>query len=157
MPASILTEDFLAICLILAYGDMNMELEEIICRVESFQSSSDRHFGISRYDFRNAINMLSFNIYHETGIGNYKEMLAIKPLLKNWICPILQYDDVYFNDEGEHWCEFERKSPSPKNLKMRKFFTVNCDHSKKDVLRFLNEIGYNKAILLKCSFPGEQR
>ena len=88
MPASILTEDFLAICLILAKGNLNIELEEIICRVEAFQRSSDRHFGISRYDFRNAINMLSLNLYHVTGIGNYEEMLAIKPLLKKWICQI---------------------------------------------------------------------
>ena len=100
MAAAIVTEDFLAICLILADGDINMRLEEVICRAEAYQESSDSHFGISRSDFRCAFNKLSFVIYHETGVGNYEEMLTRNPLLQHWIGPILKYEDVYFNDEG---------------------------------------------------------
>lgn len=100
--------------------------------------------------------MLSFIIYHETGVGNYKEMLETKPLLKDWIFQILKYDQVYFNDEGEHWCKHKESLPSQINSKMFEFFTDNCNRSKKDVLQFLEEINYNKTVLLKFSFPGNQ-
>jgi len=51
MPAAILTENFLGICLILAKGDINMMLEEVIGRAEDYQMLSDRHFGIYKSDF----------------------------------------------------------------------------------------------------------
>ena len=155
MAAAILTEDFLFICLIFSKGDINMRLEEVICRAEAYQKASDRHFGISRSDFRNAIYMLSFITYHETGLGNYEEILAKNPLLKDWIVPILRYEDIYFNDEGEHWCEYKGTSQSPTNIKMRKFFSDVCNHKKENVLKYLNKVGKNRTTLLKCSFPGK--
>ena len=154
MTTAIFTEDFLAICLILANGDINIRLEEIICLVEAYQESSDCHFGISRSDFRCAFNKLSFQIYHETGVGNYEDMLTRNPLLQHWIGPILKYGDVYFNDEGEHWCPHIGKVPSKVNMKMRDFFIGTNTHSPEIVMRFLNELGKNQTTLINCSRPG---
>ena len=154
MPTAILTEDFLGICLILANGDINIELEEVICRAEAYQKSSDCHFGITRDDFRNAFSILSFETYHEAGFGDYEEMLMERPLLQHWIDPILNYEDIYFNDEGEHWCDYEKSLPSETNLKMRNFFTDKCNHSPEIVLRFINELGKNHTTLRDCSRRG---
>ena len=154
MTAAILTEDFLAISLILTNGDINSRLEEVICRVEAYQESSDRHFGIYRRDFRSSINMLSFQVYHERGIGSYEEMLATNPLLRHWMYPILNYEIVYFNDEGESWWTPEGAVPSEVNLKMRKFFSDPNNHDPQKVIRFLDLLGKDSSLLVNCSRPG---
>ena len=154
MAAAILTEDFLAICLILANGDLGTRLEEVICRAETYQESSDRHFGITRRDFRCAFIRLCFRIYPETGVGNYEEMLTINPLLRHWINPILNFEDVYFNDEGEHWWVPEGAVPSEVNLKMRNFFSDTNNHDSQTVMRFLVGLGKDSSLLVNCSRPG---
>ena len=67
---------------------------------------------------------------------------------------MLNYDDLYFNDEGEHWCKDEGTSKSQTNVKMRIFFSDACNHRTDIVLKYLNEIGKNKETLMKCSFSG---
>lgn len=153
MSASIISEDFLSVCLVLAKGDLNTTLEEVICRAESFQGSEDRHFGISRKDFRNAINMLSFQTYHELGLGNGEEMLKAKPLLKDWTSPILKYEYVHFNDEGERWCPYEN-DPSKLNLKMRGFLDNPFNHKEGSIMLFLYKRGKIPSILSDCSRSG---
>ncbi|MEJ2431329.1 MAG: hypothetical protein P8075_20810 [Deltaproteobacteria bacterium] len=127
MAAAILTEDFLAICLILANGDLGTRLEEVICRAR---------------------------VYHERGVGNYEEMLTINPLLRHWINQILSYEDVYFNDEGEHWWVPEGAVPSEVNLKMRNFFSDTNNHDSQTVMRFLGGLGKDSSLLVNCSRPG---
>ena len=95
MAASILSQDILAICLFLADGNIDLSIEEVIHRVEKYQEEQDRHFGISRSDFRNLFHML---ISWELRI---KEFDDIK--LSDIITDILMYQYAHFNDEGENW------------------------------------------------------
>ena len=154
MAAAILTEDFLAVCLYLVDGDVDARLEQIIARAEEYQEHSNRHFGISRSDYRSAFYALSFEVHTEKGIGDYKETLERYPFLRQWIDPILAYEDVYFNDEGEHWWPGDGLSPSKTRLKMQAFFSKSGDHNPAAVNRFLGELGKDSTILMQCSRPG---
>jgi len=128
MPASILAQDLLAICLIFSKGDTRTKLEEITRGVESYQESSDRHFGISRQDFRNLLWKL---LYFDLSIGkkldeverwkiipdtllDEVELWEIIPdilldTVELWeiIPDILGYRCAHFNDEGEGMSSFD--------------------------------------------------
>lgn len=155
MSASILTEDVLAICLILADGNVNASMEQIICSVEAYQELSDRHFGITRSDFRNSLHFLFHNGFpDEPGWCDYEETWCRKPLLRHWITLILNYDELYCNEEGEHWYPHEGAVPSEHNRMMRRFFSDTNSDDPESVMRFLGGLGKDRSLLLKCSRPG---
>ena len=60
MSTSTLTQDLLAICLIAAEGDIDFSLDDIIHRVEAYQENHNRHFRISRSDFRSLFYRLFY-------------------------------------------------------------------------------------------------
>lgn len=101
MAAAILSQDILAICLIVAKGNIHLSLEEIIRRVENFQEVHNRHFGISRSDFRGLFNML---LSWELRIKSFFDEIDDIKLI-DIIPDIIKYHDAYFNDEGEHWAK----------------------------------------------------
>ena len=76
MAAAILSQDILAICLLLAEGNIDLSMEEVIHRAENFQEDQDRHFGITRSDFRGLFNywfMFDLAIIHfDDGIDGIK-------------------------------------------------------------------------------------
>lgn len=65
------SEDIVAICLVLAEGDIQKSIEEIIIRVENYQINNNRHFGISRYDFRGLFYELGVTL----GVISYSDIL----------------------------------------------------------------------------------
>ncbi len=174
MAAVILSQDILAICLFLADGNINLSLGEVIRRVENYQEVQNRHFGISRSDFRGLFQML---ISWELGIKSFGDELDdIK--LSYIITEILKYHDGYFNDEGEHWTkdyngqheeidyrliEYRfgyNKEEYQEKLKlkeeMERFFgqQPNGAIHPKLVRKFMKEIKITDSILSHCARPG---
>lgn len=96
MAASILSQDLVGICLILCKGNTRMNLEKMIQKAEKFQDNNNRHFGISRSDFRCLFWML---LYWELGIKKEFKQVELSEIILN----MLVYHDAHFNDEGEHW------------------------------------------------------
>lgn len=146
------SEDFTAICLILAEGEINATLLDIIKQAESYQESADRHFGISRRDFRNSIHKLLF----VKGLGStYGDecVLAAQPFHR-WIIPILQYTDLYCCDSGEDWLPFS-DFPTPERLRMYYFFHDLREINPDKIFELLAEIGKDNSLLVTCSRPGK--
>ena len=67
-----LSEVDLAICLIVADGNIGLSLEDIIHRVEIYQENHNRHFGILRSDFRSMFYKL---FYWELGTKSPEDRL----------------------------------------------------------------------------------
>ncbi len=100
MAASILSQDVLSICLILAKGDISLNMEEIISRVNKYQEVANRHFGITRGDFYVLFCFL-LNFEMNMNLGIKPDLTKI--MFKDIILKILEYGDAYFNDEGSYW------------------------------------------------------
>ena len=175
MPAAILSQDILAICLLLADGNIDLSMEEVVHRVEIFQEDQDRHFGITRYDFRGLFNywfMFDLGIIHcDEGIDGIK--------LKDVAIDVLTYHDAHFNDEGEYWTK-EKESWNEKlfmehikswysydeenyqekliiKKKMKRFFEdqeLTILHPE-FVMKFMEELKISDTILFYCSRPGK--
>jgi len=150
MGYSILSEDFVAISLFLSEGDIHLTIEELVDHAVDYQNQSKRKFGVTKDDFRSSFPKLFWEFPPKR--MSYPD-LKKNTIFKETISKILSYYDVYFNDEGEHWCtfEFSRKNPSKKNLAMKKYFTDNVNASPEQVLDFLKEINYDVIILETCS------
>lgn len=103
MSAAILAHDILAICLIAADGDSGLPLEEIIRRVEDFQVRENRHFGISRTDFRDAFQVLCYWELELTNPGGALDGIRLIKVIPE----LLTYHDAWFNDEGASWSGVE--------------------------------------------------
>jgi hypothetical protein len=96
MPAAILTQDLLGMCLYIGNGNVNISLEHLIQRFESFQEKYNRHFGISICDLRFLFYWL---IVQELELKKELEQVRLVEIMFE----MLRYRNVYFNDEGEHW------------------------------------------------------
>jgi len=168
MAASILSQDLVGICLILCKGNTSIDLEKMIRLAEEFQNNNNRHFGISRSDFR----CLFWNLLH-WDLGIKKEFNQVN--LSEIILNILGYHDVYFNDEGEHWTTRDNEIPVykkcyhywygyDKNEYCDKFTTkkllikVFKNQRNPDptiVIQFLDRLKFDDDILYQCSIAGE--
>ena len=170
MAAAILSQDIVAICLLCIDGNIDLSLTEVIRRVEAYQEAQDRHFGISRYDFRGLFRTL---VCRELGIKSFADEIDdIK--LSDIIIDILEYHDAYFNDEGEYWFkgdetysegiaswfdytekEYEYRMKVKQQMKrfLRRQEITTLDP--KLVKNFMEEKNITDAILYHCSRPGE--
>ncbi|MFH1197779.1 MAG: hypothetical protein V1720_18910 [bacterium] len=110
MAAIIHSENFLAVCLIFARGDVNKSFETVIKTAEEYQQLFNRHFGITQDDFRNCITMM---FYWEMGMNSEDIMKEqdssdeLKPniLLKDGITHMLNKREAHFNDSGEEFLD----------------------------------------------------
>ena len=101
-----LSQDILAVCLVLADGDIDLTLAEVVRRAEGYQERADRHFGISTSDFRGLMCQLLppgscwACVARMEGVGE-------EVRLREVIGDILGYHDGWCNDEGEGWIPAE--------------------------------------------------
>jgi len=102
MAASMTASEILDLCLFFAGGDTDVTLAALAEQAESFQMAYDRHFGISRTDFRCALFRLVLENGYLSDQTEPNQLLDDKQLT-DWVPIILRHDEVYFNDEGEHW------------------------------------------------------
>ena len=168
MAASILSQDLVGICLLLCKGNTRMHLDKMIKKAEEFQDNNNRHFGISRSDFRCLFWML---LNWELGIKKEFNQVGLSDVISN----ILDYHDVYFNDEGEHWTGIDNEisdygifhrywygydkneyceKVTTKKI-MIEFFKNQKYPDPTIVMQFLNRLKFNDNILYQCSRVGE--
>lgn len=118
MPAS----EFLALCMIMADFDLEMNALEVIGRAEEYQNTTGREFGEGRGDFRGAFYEIIW-AWRPQGIGQGQmgdpQKLLAKTPLKDWIGLILKYDHVWFDEEGEAWSVEPEDKDWPENMKSR--------------------------------------
>ena len=106
MAYGIASNDFVALCLVLAEGDSALCLEEVIQRGEAEQAHYASHFGVSERDFRMAFVWLAIESEVVSLLArdlDKKLEAAFQQPLREWIPRILFYSEIYFNDEAEHW------------------------------------------------------
>ena len=105
-----LSQDIVGICLVLAKGDANMDLEQVMFEADRFQETNNRHFGIGRADLRGLFRSLflwELEADHPLTIrlgDRWKEGAFAGIRLYEIIPVLLEYHDAGFNDEDEMWC-----------------------------------------------------
>lgn len=113
MAAWTLSQDIAGICLVLAGGDANMDLEEVMLEADRFMVENNRHFGISRTDLRGLFQSLflwNLDDNHPLALrlGDRWKEGAFDGIRLWEIVPILlEYHDAVSNDEGAHWCSLD--------------------------------------------------
>jgi len=175
MAYAITSEDMIAICLLLADFDPEMGIGDVIRRAEEYQECESGNFGESEYDFSKAFFWFGDRwIKWEDAIPRGPWKLSDVPL-KKWITPLLtHYQDIYFNDEGEHWTALpeERKRPNVSELPwcqrkgqklkdvsgqrrqlMQKFFSDPANFQTEKISELLCLLGWRKELLSYYLFP----
>jgi hypothetical protein len=108
---------------------MDKNLEEIARVAEQFQLETDRHFGDWEHSFRSALMMLVFNKF---GRGDNLAGYSLREVLP----AMLRYHDVYCNDEGEHWVDFEPSAEDDDCLELMNWYNCSMEeYSHKAILR----------------------
>lgn len=173
MPAAILTQDLLGMCLYIGEGNININLEHLVRRFESLQEKHDCHFGITRDDIRNLFYRLTM-----WELDLKKELAQVS--LAAIMFEVLRYLDAYFNDEGEHWwrkdyvfvnSKMVRNAWSDFSLypydeqkihekfemkkKMKAFLSNPKNHTPYAIMNFLPSIHVSEDLLFRCSRPGK--
>jgi len=101
MANSILSTDIISISLLLSDANIDITMEDLAEKVTSWQTQNKRIFGVSDDDFMNALLMLVLSDLNlDNGMNDFYKLT-----FREIIPKILQYNEVYFNDEGEHWME----------------------------------------------------
>jgi hypothetical protein len=101
MANSILSTDILSIGLLLSDSNIDITIEELAEKVTSWQTQNNKIFGVTEDDFINALLMLVMSELNlENGMNDFYKLT-----FREIIPKILHYNEVYFNDEGEHWLE----------------------------------------------------
>ncbi|CAJ38040.1 hypothetical protein [Methanocella arvoryzae] len=134
MPAS----EFLALCMIMADFDLEMTALEVIGRAEEYQNTTGREIGEGRSDFRSAFYEIIWtwrpqDIGHGQ-MGDPQKLLARTPL-KDWIGLILQYDHVWFNDEGESWSREPEDKDWPAEMRTRSTWKDSAGKRQERIVR----------------------
>ncbi len=161
MAKVMLSQDVLAICLIIADGDIEIGLEQIIQGVEKFQDRENCHFGI---DFRCAFHML---LSLELGVKSFSDNFD-QFKLADIMADMLSFDDVYCNDEGENWYkrpgyvhdqkDYDTSEDKQKrNIKKKmEIFLCHKDYAvyhQDNIKRFMKEINLTEERLYRLSIP----
>ena len=113
MAYGFVTEDFVAICLVLLEGDASRSTWELIQAVQEYQTQQGGHFGTNASDVKTALLFLcvhhGFFKYDDCGLP--EEKLFSMPFSQ--LIPIIlkEYQTFYCNDEGEGFV----KEPVPGN------------------------------------------
>jgi hypothetical protein len=97
--------------------DLNMNMLEVVGRVDKFEETTGIDYGTGHPDFHCSF----YDLYWKTQIvPGYKDSIddiLSKTTLKDWVQPILRFQDVWFNDEGEYWHDFPEDGDWPNDKK----------------------------------------
>ncbi|HUU76018.1 MAG TPA: hypothetical protein VMW63_08010 [Methanoregulaceae archaeon] len=151
MASAILSEDIVAACLILAKGDMNVTMGEVIRRFETLQETTGSHFGESETDFRSAFIQLGSFVGGKRRWKRPEYDTSGDPLdifrgfsLREFIIPVLKWQYFYCNDESEWWCRDRDRTLSDRNKSMRKFFANEENLTPDTIKEFLEKNGWGE-------------
>jgi hypothetical protein len=117
MAKSILSLNMVSIGILFSDGNLDMSMEDLAGKVKSWQIQNKRFFGVTEDDFINALLMLLLSdLNFENDLNDFYKLT-----FREIIPKILHYNEVYFNDEGEHWLETVEYEDSDLN----RFFGIN--------------------------------
>lgn len=172
MPAAILTQDLLSMSLYIGEGNININMESLVRRFELFQEKHRRYFGVTPLDLRNLFYRLTM---WELDVKKDLDHVSLSEI---WLI-ILNYLQVYFNDEGEQWNypdfdvltidnehmiwfdyrfylyeeqEYLEKFNDKKKLKV--FLSDPKNHTPYAIMNFLPSINVSEELLFLYSHPG---
>lgn len=170
MPATILSQDIVAICLLLSEGNIDIILNDLYKRLEEYEKSSNRHFGIAKGDIIASIRTLLFSELHIKDVLNNEHKIQLKDIIPE----MLNFHSAYFKDTEDYWVRkseigksdilylfnYSEKEYEEKILLinlMKEFFpnSANTHISKELIKDFLRKYYITKIILEHCSRPGE--
>jgi hypothetical protein len=171
----ILTEDFVAICLLLVDGDTTTSLDNLILAAEGFQRRTNRYFGTSESDFRGIVRVGL--LARELGVWELDEDRVLRKIKLNEAIPeILRFHTTWSNDEGDYligrdeeyanedydtlgiesYYGYSKEEYSQK-LKMKEvmkeFFAKPDSRQPQNVMEFLAKHGIDDTLLMLCSRP----
>jgi hypothetical protein len=174
MTAMLMSQDILGICLLVSGGNLSMTLEDVVKRVEEFQSQNDRHFGILNTDFRTLFCRLLWTKFPGSLLRGESESNLYKVNLQDVVLDILKYGAAYFNDEGENWDLFGNDPIyNPVyyyNCSEKEFYTGQAVRKSmtaffqslegkttplNQIQDMLTRLGYNQDTLFRYSRPGD--
>lgn len=144
MAYAIRSEDLMAICIVLAEGDIDVDLSSVIARVESLQRDCGDHFGVWETDFRMSFFWLGYRneLYELNAIKPDGEVADFAQPLSAWLDRLLGWREVYFNDEGEHWVDWIPGEEADRQRRARAFLARITPLSPRDRLQELADIGW---------------
>lgn len=117
--------EYLGICLIMADLDLDMNMLEIIDRVETYEEAYGLMYGTWEYDIRSAcIHIIGSDFYEEyrsykESMGRtaeYEDFLRLKTL-RDFVKPILRREYLWCNDEGCSWDRYPEDEGWPEEKK----------------------------------------
>jgi hypothetical protein len=169
MANSILSPDMVSIGLLITHGNIDITLEDLLAGVMEYQTRKNRIFGVTEEDYRSACFHLA--AFEGKLLSNFMNLDEFKLLTFRKIIPdMLHFNEVYMNDEGEHWLEeaehgdafieqfygLTRKGYEAKiQLKnaMIDFFRNCRDESieQKKITDFMTNQGITEQVLEECS------
>lgn len=159
MGYGILSEDMLAICLLVAKGDVTMPMGEVVYRVEEFQREHG-FFGVSDTDFRSAFMHLAEFAGNGTKTREDIYLKSENPreifdslFLRDFIMPVLGLCGIWFNDEGEAWEHDDEYPPTWRNRLLKEYFSSQEISGPENVMEFLHLFGWDADNLhdFRCS------
>lgn len=111
MPTLKITPQIISLCLVLSDGDIDMTMDDVCNRMNSFMKKTRRIYGVDYDDFTSQFLFLYFDIKDTVPLAGGHEDVLTKNTLRAFIPGILAFDEVYCNDEGEHWATYGEMSP----------------------------------------------
>ena len=148
----------LAICLVLSDCDPQTSIAKVIERVEGYQRLHACYFGVSDADFGMALIWLAI-LRDEIDMHNLEQAMDIlgKIPLRQWIQPMLAFNSVYFNDEGESWdAESETASFAEHNRPLREFFAQPANLNREAIAAFFAARGIGENTVYQWSSLGSR-
>ena len=132
----------LTICLVLSGCDPATPIGTIIERVENYQQAQQCYFGVSDSDFRMAMLWLAILRGEVDTLDSEQVTARLNGIpLHEWVQPMLAYQRVYFNDEGESWDKEEEEGDYGRQL--RQFFAQPANMNPPVIAAFFAQHGIN--------------
>jgi hypothetical protein len=116
MACGIPAAEFLGICIIMSDYDLNRNMLEVVNRIDEFERATGMEYGTGYQDFHCAFIDLYLRTQPVYRKFELDDVLG-KTTLKDWVGPILRFQDVWFNDEGESWSDEPEDGNWPEDKK----------------------------------------
>ncbi len=138
----------LTICLVLSGYDPATPIATVIERVEDYQQAQQCSFGVSDADFRMAMLWLAILRGEVDTLDPEQVTARLNGIpLREWVQPMLHYERVYFNDEGESWDAGNEEGDYGRQL--RQFFAQPSNMNQPAIAAFFAQHGIDDRSLLR--------
>ena len=148
MAYAIPSSGMLTICLVLSGCDPATPIGTIIERVEDYQQAQQCYFGVTDADFRMALLWLAILRGEVDTLDPEQVTARLNGIpLREWVQPMLAYQRVYFNDEGESWDAGNKEGDYGQQL--RQFFAQPANLNPPAIAAFFAAHGIDNRSLLR--------